>query len=156
MYNDKMLILWLNSDLQNRMRYVKFNQNLYIRGRTESTIAYLDLMKNEDSCMQLIFNPDNGVLGIANKLSGSWTQINFDASGVQKLAFAISEFNGDILDISLAPGVYAVGPGAMSNPTSNYGLLIVIKYPNNNWMFDFLFQLIYPNYILIFITDMVI
>ena len=66
------------------------------------------------------------------------TNADMQKAGIQKLAFIFNDFNGDILDISIAPGIYAVKSENPGNPSNNYALLIVIKYDNNNWIFNFL------------------
>ena len=125
--------------MQNRVPYIANNTDLKITAVTQNNdIAYIDFSKNNELIGQIIFNYANGFFGVSEKTTGSWKAINFNKAGIQKLAFIFNDFNGDILDISIAPGIYAVKSENPGNPSNNYALLIVIKYDNNNWIFNFL------------------
>ena len=58
-----------------------------------------------------------------------------DEINIQKLAGNIQIYNGDVLNTSISPGVYAVNSENPNLPIPTYGIIFVIK--NNNWIFVF-------------------
>ena len=126
----------LNSDMQNCLPYVRNNADLDIAAATQSNgISYINFKKNNLLLAKIMFNTNNGIFSFAEQTSGSWKQTDLNEIGIQKLAGNIQIYNGDILNTSISPGVYAVNSENQNLPIPTYGIIFVAK--NNNWIFVF-------------------
>ena len=135
-YCFKFLFAQLNSDMQNCLPYVRNNADLDIAAATQSNgISYIEFKKNNLLLAQIMFNTNNGIFSFAEQTSGSWKQTDLNEIGIQKLAGNIQIYNGNILNTSISPGVYAVNSENQNLPIPTYGIIFVAK--NNNWIFVF-------------------
>lgn len=130
-------IAQLNSDIQERVVFRQNNKdiNVSVNANNDNRV-YINASYNSEQ-FQLIFDFVDHVFRFANNHSGTWDDICLNESGIQRLAGAIRVFSGNSLDTNITPGVYAVDSSVSNLPISTYGLMIVIKYLNSNWIFNF-------------------
>lgn len=126
-----------NSDIQERVVFRQNNKdiNVSVNANNDNRV-YINASYNSEQ-FQLIFDFVDHVFRFANNHSGTWDDIRLNESGIQRLAGAIRVFSGNSLDTNITPGVYAVDSSVSNLPISTYGLMIVIKYLNSNWIFNF-------------------
>lgn len=127
----------LNSDIQERVVFRQNNKdiNVSVNANNDNRV-YINASYNSEQ-FQLIFDFVDHVFRFANNHSGTWDDIRLNESGIQRLAGAIRVFSGNSLDTNITPGVYAVDSSVSNLPISTYGLMIVIRYLNSNWIFNF-------------------
>lgn len=127
----------VNSDIQERVVFRQNNKdiNVSVNANNDNRV-YINASYNSEQ-FQLIFDFVDHVFRFANNHSGTWDDIRLNESGIQRLAGAIRVFSGNSLDTNITPGVYAVDSSVSNLPISTYGLMIVIKYLNSNWIFNF-------------------
>lgn len=130
-------ITQVNSDIQERVVFRQNNKdiNVSVNANNDNRV-YINALYNSEQ-FQLIFDFVDHVFRFANNHSGTWDDIRLNESGIQRLAGAIRVFSGNSLDTNITPGVYAVDSSVSNLPISTYGLMIVIKYLNSNWIFNF-------------------